>query len=163
METDELAQRCADILHLCTYGNIATCRDDQPWNTPATVVVDGELNFYWSSWVNAVHSRNVEANPSVFLTFYDSTRQRGTNNRRCLYLRCEAAVVTDKQEGDTVHRILYPDEAVDLAGFFESGLRRFYRARPLQAWVNMLSERQVQADTQTLREHVPLEAIRQAL
>lgn len=157
------ALRCAEILQTCQYANIASCHNHQPWNTPATAVADEHLNIYWSSWVRAQHSVNIHANPAVFLTFYDSTRPRGSNNQRCLYLRCKAAEVADAQVAERAHRLIYPDEAADLSAFLGAGLKRFYQARPLQAWVNVLSEKQLRADTLKMREEVPLAGIMQAL
>lgn len=162
MENRDLGARCAEILRTCQYANIATCSDDEPWNTPVTAVPDSELNFYWSSWIQAVHSRNILANPNVFFTFYDSTRARGTNNMRCLYLRCEAAAVSDRAEADKAHKLIYPNDAIRLGDFFEPGPKRFFRARPLQAWLNVLSERELEPGTVKMRMEVPLESIRLA-
>ncbi|MES1956276.1 pyridoxamine 5'-phosphate oxidase family protein [Salinisphaera hydrothermalis] len=162
MDAQDLGARCAEILNICLYANIATCGDDQPWNTPATAIPDSHLDIYWSSWIEAVHSKNILANPRAFITYYDSTRPRGTNNLRCLYLRCEAAVVQDHDEARAAHELLYPGEKIQLDNFFDSGLRRFYRARPLQAWLNCLSEQQVQPDTIDMRREVSLQDIRAA-
>ncbi|WP_407353276.1 pyridoxamine 5'-phosphate oxidase family protein [Luteimonas sp. R10] len=162
MENQDLGSRCAEILRTCLYANIATCNGNEPWNTPVTAVPDSELDFYWSSWTEAVHSQNIRANPNVFFTFYDSTRARGTNNMRCLYLRCEAATVSDRAEAHRAHELVYPDEAVSLGDFFAPGPKRFYRARPLQAWLNVLSERELQPSTVKMRVEVPLESIRLA-
>lgn len=159
----DLGKRCAEILSICQYANIATCSDQQPWNTPATAVVDDNLDVYWSSWTKAQHSRNIHANPSVFLTFYDSTRARGSNNQRCLFLRCEAVAVNEAAVALRAHTLLYPGAAVDLDAFLDTGLKRFYRARPLQAWVNVLSEKQLQPDTLKMREEVALKSICSAL
>ncbi|HET7267981.1 MAG TPA: pyridoxamine 5'-phosphate oxidase family protein [Oleiagrimonas sp.] len=163
MTDNEAGARCADILHNCQYANIATCADNQPWNTPATAVPDHELDFYWSSWTQAVHSQNIDANPLAFLTFYDSTRARGTNNRRCLYLRCEAAVVTAEAAARKAHGLIYPDQPVELGDFLDAGLKRFYRARPVQAWINVLSESELRPDTVKMRTEVALEQIKAAL
>ncbi|RKR03372.1 pyridoxamine 5'-phosphate oxidase [Kushneria sinocarnis] len=163
MENQASGARCVELLNTCLYANIATIGGEQPWNTPATAIADSSLNIYWSSWTEAVHSKNILANPRVFITYYDSTRERGTNNRRCLYLRCEAAVVSDRHEACAAHELLYPDEEVQLDDFLDSGLRRFYRATPLQAWLNCLSEQQVQPNTIDMRVEVPLEEIRGAL
>ncbi len=93
-----LASRSAEILKECLYANIATSRDDVPWNTPVTALPDSDLNFYWSSWTLAEHSRNIARNSSIFMTFYDSTRARGTNNLMCLYLQCVAREVSNSGE-----------------------------------------------------------------
>jgi len=160
MQDQDMGVRGAEILRMCQYANIATCQGNQPWNTPVTAVADDQLSLYWSSWIRAVHSQNIAANPAVFLTFYDSTRARGTNNRRCLYLRCEAAAVADRDEGRKAHALLYPGADIELDDFFDDGLKRFYRARPLQAWMNVLSEKQLQPDTENMRTEVALEQIR---
>ncbi len=59
----------AELIRKCPYANIATAFEDKPWNTPVFAAADDELNFYWSSWVEAVHSQNLVKNPNVFLTF----------------------------------------------------------------------------------------------
>lgn len=162
MDHPDLGAKCVELLRTCMYANIATAHDNQPWNTPVTAVPDSKLSLYWSSWTQAVHSQNILANPNVFITFYDSTRARGTNNLRCLYLRCEATVVSDQAEARKAHELIYPNESVRLNDFLDSGLKRFYRARPLQAWLNFLSERELQPSTVKMRVEVPLESIRLA-
>lgn len=161
-DDQELGAKCAEILRTCLYANIATCHNNEPWNTPVTAIPDSDLNFYWSSWIQAVHSRNIEANPQVFITFYDSSRARGTNNMRGLYLRCEAAVVSDPSEARKAHGLIYPTEQVDLTAFFDPGPKRFYRARPREAWLNILSERELEPTTLKMRVEVPLDSIRLA-
>lgn len=162
MDHQDLGAKCVELLRTCMYANIATTHDNQPWNTPVTAVPDSELNLYWSSWTQAVHSQNILVNPNVFITFYDSTRARGTNNLRCLYLRCEATVVSNQPEARKAHELIYPNETVNLSDFLDSGLKRFYRARPLQAWLNFLSERELQPSTVKMRVEVPLDSIRLA-
>lgn len=159
----DLAERSAEILTHCLYANIATSHHDQPWNSPVTAIPDPALTFYWSSWAQAVHSRNIAANPRAFLTFYDSTRVRGTNNLRCVYLQCEAGEVTDADEAEKAFALLYPDETVDLSSFLGEGIKRFYRATPLKAWLNSLSEKELAPDTLKMRTEVSLEAIKAAL
>lgn len=158
----DLAARAAELLQTVLYANLATASQGQPWNTPATAIADSRLTLYWSSWTEAVHSKNIAANPRAFITYYDSTRERGTNNRRCLYLQCQANVVTSQEEAYRAHELLYPGEPVDLADFFDTGLRRFYRATPQAAWLNCLSEQQLSPATVDMREAVSLDAIRAA-
>lgn len=162
MNAQELGARGAEILSTVLYANIATSHDDRPWNTPVTAIADANIDLYWSSWTESIHSRNIQANPSVFVTYYDSMRERGTNNHRCLYLRCDAAVVADRDEARRAHELIYPGQDVDLEAFFGDGLRRFYRARPIQAWLNCLSEQQLEPSTVDMRVEVPLEDLRAA-
>ncbi|MFC0337133.1 Pyridoxamine 5'-phosphate oxidase [Kushneria avicenniae] len=158
-----LAERAAEILRHNLYANIATSRDDVPWNTPVTALPDAHLNFYWSSWTAAEHSQNIAANGAVFLTFYDSTRARGTNNLMCLYLQGVAREVTAPQEARRAFERLYPGESVDLTDFLGEGIKRFYCAEPQQAWLNCLSEKELEPTTLKMRTAVSLDALRKAL
>lgn len=162
MNETELGMRAAELLSTLLYANLATADDNLPWNTPVTAVPAANLDLYWSSWTEAVHSKNIHANPNIFITYYDSTRARGTNNHRCLYLLCQATVVSAPEEARMAHELIYPAAPISLDDFFGSGLRRFYRARPLRAWLNCLSEQQLQPGTLDMRQEVSLAAIRHA-
>ena len=162
MNDDDLAKRAAELIATCPYLNVATAQHDLPWNSPVFAVPDEHLCFYWSSWVEAVHSKNIQANPNTFITLYDSTRPRGTNNFRCLYLQCAAHVVTDRQEARKAFDLVYPAEPINLADFLDSGLKRFYRATPQKAWLNCLSEQDLTPATLKMRVEVPLELIQRA-
>jgi Pyridoxamine 5'-phosphate oxidase len=159
----DLVARAVELLKGPPYFNVATESGGQPWNSPVWAARDGALNLYWSSWVKAVHSENILRNPRVFLTLYDSTRQRGTNNLRCLYLQCTAAVVDDADEAERAFALLYPGEAMALADFLGTGLKRFYRATPVKAWLNCLSERQLTPSTVKMRTELALDRLRAAI
>jgi hypothetical protein len=81
---------------------------------------------------------------------------------RCLYLRCTAAAVEDPAEAAKAFALLYPGETVALDDFLGSGAKRFYRAVPLQAWLNCLSERELSPSTVKMRAEVPLALLRLA-
>ncbi len=163
MNTVNLTLRSSEILKNCLYANIATARDDIPWNTPATALPDPDLNFYWSSWIKAEHSQNIRANGAAFLTFYDSTRARGTNNLMCLYLQCVAREVSDPEEATKAFKLLYAGETVDLQGFTQEGMKRFYCAEPTRGWLNCLSEKELEPTTLKMRTEVDLIDIGNAL
>jgi len=159
----DLVARATELLNGQPYFNVATESGGQPWNTPVWAARGPGLNLYWSSWVKAVHSQNIEKNPRVFLTLFDSTRKRGTNNMRCLYLQCTAAVVVDPDEAQAAAALLYPGEAVELADFLAGGQKRFYKAIPTKAWLNCLSERELAPTTVKMRVEVPLERLKAAI
>lgn len=163
MADSSLAVRAAELLRTCVYANVATESNGQPWNTPVYTVSDSQLNLYWSSWHQAVHSVNILANPNTFLTFYDSNRARGTNNLRGLYLQCLSSVVTDETEARTAFELIYPGEPMNLADFHEPGLKRFYKAVPQRAWLNCLSERELTPATIKMREEVDVAQLRAAV
>lgn len=160
MSETDMVDRAMELLDGVPYFNVATEGNGQPWNSPVWAARDEDLNLYWSSWVKAVHSENIVGNPKAFLTIFDSTRKRGTNNMRCLYLQCTAVEVTDEAEARKAFALLYPDEAVDVAGFLGEGQKRFYRATPVKVWLNCLSERELTPSTVKMRAEVPLEDLR---
>jgi hypothetical protein len=162
MEREEILSAVGKLLSLPPYFNVATSLNDEPWNSPVWAARDSVGDFYWSSWKEAVHSRNLEANPRAFLTLFDSTRQRGTNNLRCLYLQCTVTVVHDPAEAAGAFELLYPGEAVNTSDFLAAGQKRFYRASPVKAWLNCLSERELTPATVKMRTEVPLETLRQS-
>jgi len=163
MTEQDLVARALELLGGTPYFNIATEGGGQPWNSPVWAAHDEQLNFYWSSWVKAVHSENIAANPRVFLTIYDSTRKRGTNNMRCLYLRCTAHAVEDLAEANKAFALLYPGEPPATGDFLGAGQKRFYRATLLEAWLNCLSERELSPATIKMRADVSLELLKAAL
>jgi len=70
----KLKHRATELLRSLEYLNIATVSANaHPWNTPVYARHDDRLNFYWCSWKDAEHSRNIRANPRIFVTLYDST------------------------------------------------------------------------------------------
>ena len=159
---EELASRALELLRGPPYFNVATASDGQPWNSPVWVARDDDLNLYWSSWIKAVHSENIAKNPRAFLTLFDSTRKRGTNNMRCLYLQCTVAAVEDPAEAHRAFALLYPDEPINLEDFLGAGQKRIYRATPLHAWLNCLSERDLTPSTFKMRAEVPLALLKTA-
>lgn len=162
MKREDIMSAVGKLLELPPYFNVATSLNDEPWNSPIWGAWDSVGNLYWSSWKEAIHSRNIEGNPRAFLTVFDSTRQRGTNNLRCLYLQCTVAVVQDPAEAARAFELLYPEDTVDTSDFLAVGQKRFYRASPVKAWLNCLSERELTPSTVKMRQEVPLEALRHA-
>lgn len=157
----DLEIRAHEILNNIEYVNIATIsKDGDPWNTPVYARFDESLNMYWSSWIDAEHSKNVRDNGKVFCTIYDSKRRRGDNNRRCLYLKGRSIEVGDVNEVDKAISLLYPEEGEKSESFLGEGLRRIYSAVLSEAWLNDKSERQVTRDTVKMRVPISLELLK---
>lgn len=53
--------------------------DGVPWATPVEFACDDDLRFYWTSHVDARHSRNVRANPRVGAVIFDSRQIAGVH------------------------------------------------------------------------------------
>jgi hypothetical protein len=49
-----------------------------------------------------------------------------------------------------------------LKDFLGLGQKRFYRATPIRAWLNCLSERELTPSTVKMRVEIPLEALKAA-
>jgi hypothetical protein len=155
----DLEERARELILKIEYLNIATASlSGVPWNSPVYAVTDENLKFYWSSWKDAQHSRNIRSNPQIFCTLYDTTRKRGDNNRRCLYFDALSTEVNSEDEVSKGIHLLYPDEANEMKpkDFLGDGLRRIYSASPLHAWLNDISERQVTSQTIKMRIEIDL-------
>lgn len=77
------------ILKGIRYITIATiCEDGSPWNTPVSASFDTELNFFWGSSPENVHSQNIRRDVRVFVVIYDSTVPEGTGE--ALYMQGKA-------------------------------------------------------------------------
>jgi len=161
----ELESRAKELLGVSEYINIATASPDgEPWNTPATGVYDQLLNFYWSSWKSAQHSKNVRANPRVFLTLYDSMRRRGENHRRCLYIQAHTIEVENPDDISLAMKLLYgKSEDRKTSDFLGDEQRRMYKAVPTRLWLNDVSEREVTSKTIKMRIEVSLDSLRELL
>ncbi len=160
MEIENIAK---ELLNVSEYINIATSTaSGEPWNTPVTGVYDEELNFYWSSWKKANHSINIRNNPRVFITLYDSTRKRGNNHRRCLYIKAVASEVTDTLDIEKAMSLLYVEHSTNRESnmFLGEAQRRIYKAIPSQIWLNDRSEREVVNETIKMRIEVSLEKLK---
>ncbi len=160
----DLEQRAKELIEKVEYLNIATAdKNAVPWNTPVYAAPDEELNFYWSSWKEAEHSINIRNNPKTYCTLYDSTRKRGDNNRRCLYFSASSYEISEKEEVIKAINLLYPTELEqhEADDFLGSGLRRMYKAIPVSAWLNDISERQVTKETIKMRVEIDLERLKE--
>src|SRR5690348_5423268 len=90
-------KKSAEILKKIIYITLATVsKDGQPWNSPVYSAFDKDLNFYWASDKEGVHSQNVRANSKVFVVVYDSTMAEGTGEG--VYMKGKAIELTDKEE-----------------------------------------------------------------
>ena len=149
MPSSEVALAIAkDQLSRILYATVATCSDDgQPWNSPVYSAYDEDLNIYWASDVNAVHSQNIRANKRAFVVFYDSTVPEGTGQG--LYFRCTATELQDPSDmakGCEVLSTRVGKANASPDGFMNKSSLRVYRAVPNEGWVNddeLIANRQV--------------------
>jgi len=68
-----------EIIEHIPYLNIATVDEKgTPHNSPVYTAYDENYNFYWKSWTENIHSKNIDADGKCFVTIYDSTIPPGT-------------------------------------------------------------------------------------
>lgn len=163
--TNDLFQRAKEIIQSNEYITVATAsRDSQPWNTPVYAVHDEQYNFFWSSWTQAQHSKNIRENDRIFIVIFDSTRKRGDNNRRGLYIQARAEELELKEGIE--HALKYftsvNGQPLTPNDFQEPSVKRTYRATPEKMWLNDLSESQVTKETIKMRIEVPLDQLLQS-
>jgi uncharacterized protein YhbP (UPF0306 family) len=133
-----LAETAADIISGNIYATVATVGESgQPWASPVFVVFDGELNFYWASGHLSRHSCNIELQPKVFLTIFDSSVAWGEG--RGVYMQALASRVDDLEEIEAACKLRenrgagITQVSSDFTGEFP---RRIYKATPKKLWLN---------------------------
>lgn len=78
-DINDLVRQAKDVLQKIHYITIATSdKNGQPWNSPVSSRFDKKYNFFWASWTENQHSKNIKENPKVFVVVYDSTVPEGT-------------------------------------------------------------------------------------
>jgi hypothetical protein len=114
----------------------------EPWNTPLQVGCDDRYDFFWISDSESQHSKNFLRTPEGFLVIYDTGHS--DESGCCLYARVAVSEVVDRNESEHALDTIYArrqGSAPELAAFMATG-QRLYRARPIKAWTNVLTNRE---------------------
>jgi len=131
---NSLEKRVAAILDSKKIIVIATAgKDGQPWNTPvAGFRFSGDLDFYWTSWSENQHSKNIRANKHVFIVVFNEESAEG------VYFVAEASEIVDEQEALAAAKVFGNDKynSSDGREYLGDKPRRIYKAVPKQAWMN---------------------------
>lgn len=150
------AQTFKSIVSNVQYAAIATVsKDGTPWNSPVYIAFDDHYNFYWASWRNNQHSKNIVENPRVFLVVYDSSSPEGEG--KGAYILAEARELTDAAEIEEAMKHHYgrknktPRKVEEFMGDYP---RRMYKAEPTQLWVN--SDGTIDGNFIDVRTEIPL-------
>lgn len=137
----DLSKRAKEIIKEIIYITIATSSEDgQPWNSPVYSAYDKGYNFYWASWKENQHSKNIVKNNKIFIVIYDSKAREGTGEG--VYIQAKAYMLTKKDEVTRALSYLdgrvgkKKDPATRVAQFLGNNPRRIYKAVPEKFWVN---------------------------
>jgi len=135
---DSLILKAKKVINDILYLTIATCdKNNQPWNSPVYSAFDKDYNFFWASWKENQHSKNIEENETVFVVIYDSTVPEGTGFG--VYMRGKAHQLEQKDIIEKALKLLYsrkgkkPRKPEEFLGVLP---RRVYKFVPEQIWVN---------------------------
>lgn len=126
-----------EITDKIIYATIATAdKNGQPWNSPVWSFHDSDYTYYWCSWKNSQHSKNIRANSKVFLVVYDSTAPEGTGEGA--YFQAEASEISDPNEiaGILEKRSKHKPSSREVKEFQGDYPRRWYKAVPRKIWLN---------------------------
>lgn len=134
--------KAKQTIEAINYITLATVTEEgKPWNSPVYAAHDKAHNFFWCSWLENQHSKNILANGQIFIVIYDSTAQEGFG----VYIEAEAQVLDSKEQLEEVPNDLYvgPNHVAGkqpyeyLLGDFP---RRVFKAVPETCWVNQDSD-----------------------
>jgi len=131
-------EKAKAIIAKIIYITIATVsKDGEPWNTPVYSAYDEKFNFFWASWKENEHSKNIRNSSDVFLVIYDSTVPEGTGEG--IYVKAKAYELDDPKEIEYAMKYLYgrknktPRKVEEFLGAHP---RRVYKAIPENFWLN---------------------------
>jgi len=143
MDQQDAAKIAAQYFSEVAYCALGTLMPDQlPWVTPVYFSTTPDLQVIWVSGINAQHSLNIQANPRIVITFFDTETPFG--NAQGLYTVGSARVLSDSelQWGCQVfysRRFPRPEDFAQKARkpeeFREPSPRRMYMCQIEQAWV----------------------------
>lgn len=127
-----------EIIEKIEYLNLATITPEGlPWNSPVYCSFDGELNFYWLSWKENQHSKNIRSNENVYITIYDSTVPTSTGVG--VYFQGKAYELNNPIDiliGLKQHYLRSKHKMKDVIMFLTSYPRRVYKFIPEKVWIN---------------------------
>lgn len=133
-------EKARKIIEKILYITIATgSKDGRPWNSPVYSAFDENYNFYWASWKENQHSKNIRENNNVFIVIYDSTVPEGTGEG--VYIKAKAYELNDEKE--IKHAIACLDGRINKKGrhkvsqFRKNTQRRICKAVPVKVWMNV--------------------------
>lgn len=135
---ENLIKKSKEIIEKIEYLNLATITPEGlPWNSPVYCSFDKELNFYFLSWKENQHSKNIRNNENVYITIYDSTIPASTGVG--VYFQGKAYELSnpiDIVKGLTHHYGRSKKKMKDVMMFLTSYPRRVYKFVPERAWIN---------------------------
>ena len=140
MSSSELVAKAKKVIQDILYITIATSnKQNEPWNTPVYSAFDDHYTFYWASWKENQHSKNIKENENVFIVIYDSTVPEGTGFGVYMKGKARQLGLKDSLEMAKALKLLYQrkDKKIRKPQEFLGLLpRRVFAFVPEKVWVN---------------------------
>lgn len=126
-----------NILEKIRYATVSTVDETgAPWAAPVWYVFDDNLDIYWWSPTEAQHSKNINTNPNIYVTVFDSTLPEGEGVG--LYLRAYASEISDDELNVAIERYNSSTKIfkLDRENCTGSAPTRIYKAVTKEGWTN---------------------------
>lgn len=127
-------QLLAEIHHV----SISTVNEDgSPHQSPVFMAFDDELNGYWSSHPDSLHSRNITRGGRVFFVVFDSKEGHGG-----LFVEASARQLKGREQAELGYQALkrlkeqFYGTMGNIDMYLDGGPQRIYVAEPIRFWVN---------------------------
>jgi general stress protein 26 len=97
MNMDEYVTKAKQIIAENIYCTVATASlEAKPWISPVFYAYDDQYNIYWVSDKNALHSKNIKANPQGAVVIFNSQAPEGEGDG--VYIDAKVEEVIDEKE-----------------------------------------------------------------
>src|ERR1035437_1513107 len=83
MENVEIVR---NIISSNLFMTLATSANNIPWSCPLFFASDENLNIYFTSYNDALHVKQIEQNPNVAVSIFDSHAMPGKGNTQAAYI-----------------------------------------------------------------------------
>lgn len=154
---NQLSLRAKAVIKRIEYATLATVDDaGRPWNAPVYCAYDNNYNFYWGSYSDSQHSRNIASTGTAFIVIYDSTVAAGQGEG--VYIQATCHELTDASEIHFAHTLIQkrrnPIPYWKLEQVQGQVPVRLYKAIPIKIWMN--DEGNVDGDYIDMRSEIEL-------
>jgi len=125
------------ILKQIRYATLSTVDETgAPWAAPVWYVFDDNFDIYWWSPTEAQHSKNININPNIYVTIFNSALPEGEGIG--LYLRVRASEVSEGELDAAIE--LYNSSTkifkLDRENCTGSAPTKIYKAVTKEGWTN---------------------------
>ncbi|MDE1856370.1 MAG: pyridoxamine 5'-phosphate oxidase family protein [Candidatus Micrarchaeota archaeon] len=132
-------RKAKETIRKILYITIATSSSSRPWNSPVYSAFDKNFNFYWASWKDNQHSKNIRKNANAFVVIYDSRAAEGTGFGVYMSGRAYQLEREDNEDigiGAKLLAVRKGGKPRRIDEYLNSYPRRMYKFVPKRVWVN---------------------------